>query len=44
MNAGMKDCISTAESAKGMIDVVDKVDIAKTRDGIHSYDGAVYPW
>jgi len=44
MNPGLKESISVTDSAKGFVDVIEKLDIAKTSEGIHSYDGTVYPW
>jgi hypothetical protein len=45
MNPGMKgNTITPAESAKAFVEILDKVDIAKTGDGIYSVDGNVFPW
>jgi len=44
MGEGLKGAISPAESAKGYADIIEKLDISKTSDGIYSYDQSVYPW
>lgn len=44
MNPGEEGMISTEESAKGVLDQLEKLDIASTGKGILSYDGEVYAW
>lgn len=36
--------ISPEESAKGLVDVVEKVEVEKATEGMYSYDGTVAPW
>jgi hypothetical protein len=40
--AGAK--ISVAESATGVVTVLDELDLNKTKEGILSYDGTILPW
>lgn len=38
------NAITPEASALGYIDILDKIDIKKTSEGIFSYDGSVIAW
>ena len=44
MGENLKDGITPEVSAQGYYNVVQGIEVSKTKEGIYSYDGSVLPW